>query len=301
MTETNLLIAAQTTYAEPAPADNEVRSLSLNQDGRLRVSSKPGSFPDTTAALTTIGQQFAVDVADSSNIVLHVKNSGTATMAAGTFVFEGSIDSTDGINGVWFGLQAARSNANTIETTTGVLSLVAAAGSLYAWELSVNAVKWFRVRCTVATTASSIASWTAVRGSYATEPLPNVPSHAVTMTSTTVSPLVATALAYSVVTAATTNAAFVKALAGNLMEISISNVTAATIYVKLYNKATAPTVGTDVPLVTIPVLAGAVASFEYGFMGKRFNLGIALAVTAAAAATDVAVITAGAQIHLTYI
>jgi len=105
----------------------------------------------------------------------------------------------------------------------------------------------------------------------------------------------------NVVTAATTNATSVKTSAGSLFEVTISNVTAATIYVKLFNKASAPTVGTDVPVVTIPVAAGATANLGFGQVGKRFATGIALAVTAASAATDTTVVTAGAQIHGSYI
>jgi len=105
---------------------------------------------------------------------------------------------------------------------------------------------------------------------------------------------------YNVVTAASTNGALIKSTAGNFMEISISNLTAATIYVKLYNKATAPTVGTDVPVLTIPVSAGAFSAFQFGRFGKRFPTGIGIAVTGAAAATDTTVIAAGAQINGTY-
>lgn len=107
--------------------------------------------------------------------------------------------------------------------------------------------------------------------------------------------------AYNLTSAATTNAASVKASAGSLFELSLSNVTAATVYLKLYNKASAPTVGTDVPIMTIPVAAGAVWSAEFGRIGKRFSAGIALAITGAAAATDTTAIAAGAQVSGSYV
>lgn len=56
--------------------------------------------------------------------------------------------------------------------------------------------------------------------------------------------------------AATTNATLVKATAGNIYSYVFSNNGGATAFVKLYNKATAPTVGTDTPLEVIPVPAG---------------------------------------------
>lgn len=106
---------------------------------------------------------------------------------------------------------------------------------------------------------------------------------------------------YNAVTTAGTNAASIKASAGNVMEGTISNPTATAIYVKLYNKASAPTVGTDVPILTIPVAAGATVPLNFGLVGKRFATGIAIAATAAAAATDTAAAVAGVQINLTYI
>ena len=106
--------------------------------------------------------------------------------------------------------------------------------------------------------------------------------------------------AYAAVTAATTNAAVVKSTSGNVFAAVVSNPTAAAINVKLYNKATTPTVGTDVPLMTIPVAAGAHVALEYGRLGLRFGSGIGIAVTAAMAATDTTAVTAGAQVLLSY-
>lgn len=107
--------------------------------------------------------------------------------------------------------------------------------------------------------------------------------------------------AISVVTAATTNASSQKTTAGNLFEITASNPTATAAYLKVYNKASAPTVGTDVPVMTLPVPAGAFVSYVPGGQGKRFTTGIALAVTAAMAATDTGVAVAGVQVHGTYV
>jgi hypothetical protein len=107
--------------------------------------------------------------------------------------------------------------------------------------------------------------------------------------------------ALSVVSAATTNAGVAKTSAGNLFEVTVSNVTAATIYVKFYNKASAPTVGTDVPVLTIAVPTGVTTGLSFGPLGKRFTTGIAYAITAAAAATDTTVVTAGAQVHGSYL
>jgi hypothetical protein len=290
------LAVRRDTDAAPV-ADGNVSLLAVDEEGRLKTSNKTTSFPVTTAAVNAVAGTLVADVRRASNIVLHVKNTGTAAMAAGAFSFEGSIDSTDGVNGTWFSIQAVRSNANTIETSTGTLTLAVNAGLGYSWEISVNAYQYARVRCTTAVTASSAATWTIQRGSYATEPIPAAQA-------TTAQPVTqATGSAYSLVTAATTNAAVIKSTSGNLHEVTISNPTATAAFVKFYSKTTAPTVGTDVPILTIPIsAAGAgtgLTTIAFGTLGKRFS-GLGIAVTGAVAATDTTATVVGIQVHATY-
>ncbi len=296
--------------SDTAPVnDGKLMGLIIDDEGRLKTSNKTASFPVTTGPVNTVNAVLTVDVRRASNVVFHVKNTGTAAMAAGQFSFEASLDSTDGTNGTWFSIQAIRSNANTIETTTGTLSIAIGAGLAYSWEASVNAYQFARVRNTTAVTTNAIATWIAQRGSYATEPIPAAQvsaSQPVTLTSTTLSGTVnyvspTTAVTgYSLVTAATTNAASIKASAGSLFDITFSNITATPAFVKFYNKASAPTVGTDVPIVTFQVAANATVTYQFGPVGKRFTTGIAMAITGAAPATDTTVFVAGMQVSATY-
>lgn len=92
--------------------------------------------------------------------------------------------------------------------------------------------------------------------------------------------------------AATTNATSVKATAGNVYGVVASNTSASIRYLKFYNKASAPTVGTDVPIITCVLPAGSTQHFNFGALGIRFTIGIALAITAGAADSDTAVIAA---------
>jgi hypothetical protein len=300
MAITDLLLAGKVVAAGDQTLNiGDVEPIPLNTDGRVRVASKQGYFPSTTGNLVLLNDSLPVDVTDASNVVMHVKNTGTATMAAGTFVFEGSIDSTNGTDGTWFGIQAALSNANTI-VTSSALTLAAGAAQTYAWEASVNAVRWMRVRCSVAATANTIPTWTVVRGSYATEPIPALQTHAVTG-SGNFSTAPAAATTQNAVSAATTNATLIKNTAANLMELSVFNPTAALVYVKLYNKTSAPTVGTDVPVMTIPVAVNSLVSLEFGSNGKRFGTGLSYAITAGPLSTDTAVIAAGVQTSFTHL
>lgn len=282
--------------------DGKTTTPHVDDEGRLKVSTKTAALSSVIGTTSAVAATIPVDVRRASNVVFHCK--GGATTAAGfNSVFEASLDSTNGTDGTWWGIQVVRSNANTIELTTGVIGLATGVGNAYSWEASVNAYSWVRVRVTART--SGDLAWVIQRGSYATEPIPAIQTHAVTGSGTFTTSGAVTALptgtAYSLVTTASTNAAVVKSSAGNLFELTLSNPTATAAYVKLYNKATAPTVGTDVPVLTIPVAGGVVASVELGAIGKRFATGIGIAVTAAAAATDTANAVAGVQVHGTYI
>lgn len=102
-------------------------------------------------------------------------------------------------------------------------------------------------------------------------------------------------------TAATTNGTSVKTAAATLYGCCVTNPSASPIYLKLYNKASAPTVGTDVPVMTIPVAAGSFLAFDTGRVGARFGAGLALAVTGAMVATDTTAIAAGCYVVTNYI
>lgn len=87
---------------------------------------------------------------------------------------------------------------------------------------------------------------------------------------------------YKLVSAASTNATSVKASAGVLGMATVSNVNAAVRYLKFYNKASAPTVGTDTPVLTFAIpgnTAGAGSNVPIPDVGLAFTTGIAFALT----------------------
>lgn len=84
-----------------------------------------------------------------------------------------------------------------------------------------------------------------------------------------------------VISAGSTNATSVKASAGQVFGIYAHNINAAVRYLKLYNKASAPTVGSDTPVLTLPIPGNTAGA---GFVlepsnGIAFSTGIALALT----------------------
>lgn len=103
----------------------------------------------------------------------------------------------------------------------------------------------------------------------------------------------ATAVARLPSAAATTNATVGKASAGTVYTIEAMNTTAAVKYLKLYNKATAPTVGTDTPFRTIALAPSNTRSVVHFPNGLYLNAGISFALTGAAADADATVLVAG--------
>ena len=103
---------------------------------------------------------------------------------------------------------------------------------------------------------------------------------------------------YILNSAATTNGALIITGTSGLQAFYASNIGATAAFVKLYNKATAPVVGTDVPAMLIPVPAASggvpgVATLPIGFNGFRFALGLGIAITGGSADADTTAIAAG--------
>lgn len=92
--------------------------------------------------------------------------------------------------------------------------------------------------------------------------------------------------------AASTNATVLKASAGLTRKIQLFNNAAYTVYFKFYDKATTPTVGTDVPSCTIPIPAGT-GFFDGGSTPSPFTAGISYAITKLQADTDTTAVAAG--------
>jgi hypothetical protein len=84
------------------------------------------------------------------------------------------------------------------------------------------------------------------------------------------------------VSAATTNATVIKASAGTIGYLTASSVNAAARYLKIYDKATSPTVGTDVPIHTFIIpgnTAGAGTNILLPPQGILCSNGISFALT----------------------
>lgn len=92
--------------------------------------------------------------------------------------------------------------------------------------------------------------------------------------------------------AASTNATSAKTSAGRLYSIQGYNAAATVRYLKLYNKSSAPTVGTDTPVKTLALPPGCAFAFDWS-NGYSFSAGIAYALTTGSADSDTGSLTSG--------
>jgi len=108
--------------------------------------------------------------------------------------------------------------------------------------------------------------------------------------------------AFSLLGAASINATIVKASAGLLYELSVHNPSGVTIFLKLYDKATAPAPATDSALLRASFAIATLASvnLQFGALGKPFANGISFALTTGAAPTDVAAVAANVIVGGSY-
>lgn len=95
--------------------------------------------------------------------------------------------------------------------------------------------------------------------------------------------------------AASINATSLKATAANVFALNVHNTSAATKYLKLYNKAAAPAPASDAALLihTVVIPANGFVSLDFGSMGVRFPTGLAYAITNLLADTDATAVGAG--------
>ncbi len=92
---------------------------------------------------------------------------------------------------------------------------------------------------------------------------------------------------------ASTNATNLKNIAGVIGGIIAINLTSSVKYLKIYDKATAPTVGTDVPVMTIPIPASTDGAGFVFSVPIQLSAGIGYAITGAAADNDNTAVGAG--------
>ena len=113
-------------------------------------------------------------------------------------------------------------------------------------------------------------------------------------------PPLATTIGRLASSANSTNATSVKSSAGTVRRVFAFNTNATVRYLKLYNKGSSPTVGTDTPIFTIPVPAAGGIALQLDY---AFGTGIAYALTTGVADSDTGSVGSGdiVGLHILYV
>ena len=236
----------------------------------------------------------ALDVSDyqSGDLVI------ISTATTGSYTIQAALDSA-----FTSGVHALQVYDKTVQNAVPANGAVTPTAATRIWQLNLQGVNFLRVNLSGGITAGTIRAF-AVLNQAPFFPFQLSLNSAQNLgTLSTVSAIsnagtpAAPATPYFVNSAATTNGALILAGTSGLQAFWATNTGAAAAFVKLYNKATAPTVGTDVPEMIIPVPAAVggvpgVAQITPGVNGYRFPLGLGIAITGGVADSDTTAVAA---------
>lgn len=235
---------------------------------------------DTTATISTTASPWHLAVITGNDLVATFADQLVASSATIKQTIRASRDENIP-DDVSLRLQIRILNGSTApaSTTTWTIGLVSVTN--YSPQ-SVN-IQDVRPMGTWSALPVEIMRWVAL----ATQPV----SWSVTATVTPPAP----ATPYFLNSAATTNGALIITGTSWLTNFYATNEGASYAYVKLYNKATAPTVGTDVPEMTIPIPPAAAwvpgsVNLPIWFIWFRFALWLGIAITRNAVFSDITAI-----------
>lgn len=236
-------------------AGDATNGLDVDVTRMPATAADGGSLPSTTVAVSGYDGTNVQVVKTDVNGLLQVGD------GAGSLTVDASAST--------FGVNCAQVSGTAIDTNSGSKS----AGTQ---------------RVVLATDQPQLTNALKVDGSAVTQPVSGtVTVNEATATTGGATPSVT-------ISAASTNATSVKASAGTLYGVMLHNINAAVRYFKVYNKASAPTVGTDTPVLVFPIPgntagAGVVLTFS---AGVALGTGIAFALTTGVANSDTGAVAA---------
>jgi hypothetical protein len=261
----------------------------------------------TTQNLLTPTTGLATGATANSSVYIDTRGSSTVSIQVtgtytGVLTAQGTLDGTN-----WVAL----SGTGLLNINTGAYSATVASAATGMFQADVSGFAQFRLTANAAVTGTAVVTLraTSTAAMFALDnALPTGTNSIGTVqlgNTANTTPILAnpgTPTVFNLTAAATTNATSVKATAGTLYSIVLTNYSAAPKFFKLYNKASAPTVGTDIPLETFEVAANASRAIDFGPLGLRYSTGIAYAMTGAQADADTTALAAGdLKVHGSYI
>ncbi len=244
-------------------------------NGRIKVDSSVAKPDIVSGEISAVNGAVVCTLGNAKGVTFGT----TGTYLSVTLAFEASHNGTN-----WYAIFAQRQDTIAASTT----SLLIGTANL-CFFADVNGFRFFRVRVS-AIASGTVMIWIAPTDAIS---IPTNPFSTVTISGTpnmqaynSASTTYGYASYHVKISAASTNATSVKAAAAQVGSIILANSHAtAWRYAKFYNKSSAPTVGTDVPLMIIAIPPQDTITI-HNQAGLRFITGLAYAITALPAITD---------------
>ena len=247
-------------------------------DGSLRVTMTDG-FTDpsqvTWTSATTINTAYSVTTTGMDTVILTI--APPAGLTAGVVSFQ----AWDGYN--WVSIKAPRTDSYF----TDAAFVLSGNPGIHSWQIPVAGYPKFQAILTTAIVGAGSTTVTCLTSSAPDTSIITVgfdPLQGKTST--------------RLVSAATTNSTLVKSTAGVLFGFVAVNTSASIRYLKFYNLATAPVVGTSTPVLTLQLPVSSETNLFFGDIGMAFSNGVGFGITGAVADTDTTAIAAG-DVYLT--
>ena len=266
--------------------------IATNQTALPITGSQTAASTVAWTSGTIVNTANTIPIVNLNTVTVSVSN--TSTMTGGVLTFEVSPDGTN-----WFQVAMGRIDSFTVETSYSLTTI-----ANRAWSTSVDAFTNFRVRLSTAITGTGTATVIIAAQLFAIEPVVTIGQSvaASLQTTSTIASIAAGtnligkmnlttqttggATSFTQISAASTNATNVKASAGVLYMLTATNNSATVAFLKMYNKASAPTVGTDVPVMTFMLPSNGGITVPIPSTGITFTAGIGYALTALTTTAD---------------
>ena len=115
----------------------------------------------TRAPLNALNTAVTIQPGLSDAVVCYIEGA-----IVGTVAFEGSFDSTNGVDGIWRAISASAANATNTYTQAATAAFTGAASQSTFYVLRTNGLPWVRMRVSAYTSGSAVGVLESRRGSF---------------------------------------------------------------------------------------------------------------------------------------
>jgi hypothetical protein len=271
-------LATESTLAtiadEAILIDNKLPALS---SGRIPVESNNAASQvyNYTATGAVAGSTILVPSVDCSffrEVSVHLVSAGTG------FFFKLQISNN---NTNWSDCPAVTSGGNVALAQFGTAGLI--------YNYSLLGARFFRIL----QVTSQIAGTTTLVAYALQQATPKLYQSVTGAVSANIVTTTGFSVFHSLISAASTNATNVRTAASTIGTCVLTNTSASFKYVKFFNLAVAPTMGTSTPVIQFPIAPNSTLDVSMSFAGLRLTVGLSYAITGGSALLDTTAVAAG--------